>query len=239
MRSLFFATCSLLLLTACDKPANDNDLFPLAAGHRWTYQVETVYDNPEGKTVNQTMEFHNLGSATLADGSTAWIRRSSNGHEYWFQINEPGVQRVAMKSPLQEQAVMDEEPRQVLPSTLVLGAKWKHTTLPYFLRRRNETPAEFRYVDKFKNVPMTYVVAALDESLQTPAGNFDHCVRVDGTMELMLWHDDIYAYKPTPLLTREWYCPGVGLAQFERDEPTTAKFFQGGHLRMRLMEFSR
>ena len=238
MRSLFLAVCSLLLLTSCDKPANDNPLFPLAAGKRWTYQVETVYDNPEGKTVKQKMEFHNLGSATLADGSTAWIRRSSNGHEYWFQLNEQGVQRVAMKSPLQEQAVMDEEPRQVLPTNMAVGAKWKHNTVPYFLRRRNETPSELRNIDKYKNVPMIYTLAALDVPLETPAGRFEHCVRVDGQMELMLWHDDTRTYKPTPLLTREWYCPGVGLAQFERDEPTTAQFFQGGHLRMRLLDFT-
>lgn len=238
MRCLFLTACSLLLLSGCDKPSNDNALFPLGAGKRWTYEIETVYDNPEGKTVKQKIEFHNLGSAALADGSTAWLRRSSNGHEYWFQITDKGVDRVAMKSPLQEHAVMDEEPRQVLPTTATVGAKWKHNTLPYFLRRRNETPAEFRYVDKFKNVPMTYVLSALDESVDTPAGRFEHCARVDGQMELMLWHDDIYAYKPTPLLTREWYCPGVGLAQFERDEPTTAKFFQGGHLRMRLLDFN-
>jgi hypothetical protein len=45
---------------------------------------------------------------------------------------------------------------------------------------------------------MTYTLAAVDESLDTPAGRFEHCARVDGQMELMLWHDDIYAYKPTP-----------------------------------------
>jgi hypothetical protein len=85
---------------------------------------------------------------------------------------------------------------------------------------------------------MVYTLGALDVSLDTPAGRFEQCVRVDGQMELMLWHDDTRTYKPTPLLTREWYCPGVGLAQFERDEPTTAQFFQGGHLRMRLLDFT-
>lgn len=70
MRCFILAACSLLFLTACDKPANDNPLFPLGAGKRWTYEIETVYDNPEGKTVKQKMEFHNLGSASLADGST-------------------------------------------------------------------------------------------------------------------------------------------------------------------------
>jgi hypothetical protein len=155
MRCFILAACSLLFLTACDKPANDNPLFPLGAGKRWTYEVETVYDNPEGKTVKQTMAFHNLGSASLADGSTAWLRRSSNGHEYWFQFSDKGVQRVAMKSPLQEQAVMDEEPRQVLPNDVAIGAQWKHNTLPYFLRRRNQSPAEMRYLDKYKSIPMT------------------------------------------------------------------------------------
>ncbi len=238
MLSRLFLLCCLLALSACEKPSNDHPLFSLAQGKRWTYEIETVYDNPEGKTVKQNIEFHNLGSATLADGSTAWLRRSSNGHEYWFQISDKGVERVAMKPPLQEQAVMDEEPRQVLPSTLAVGAQWKHNTLPYFLRRRNETPSEFRNIDKYKNVPMVYTLAALDVSLDTPAGRFEQCVRVDGQMELMLWHDDTRTYKPTPLLTREWYCPGVGLAQFERDEPTTAQFFQGGHLRRRLLDFT-
>jgi hypothetical protein len=184
------------------------------------------------------MSFHNLGSASLADGSTAWLRRSSNGHEYWFQFADKGVQRVAMKSPVQERAVMDEEPRQVLPIELAVGAQWKHNTLPYFLRRRNESPAEMRYVDKYKSIPMTYVLAAKDVSLDTPAGRFEQCVRVDGQMELILWHDETRSYKPTLLLTREWYCPGVGLAQFERDEPTTAQFFQGGRMRMRLLDFT-
>jgi hypothetical protein len=238
MRCFIFAACSLLLLTACDKPANDNPLFPLGSEKRWTYEIETVYDNPEGKTIKQKIDFHNLGSAMLADGSTAWLRRSSNGHEYWFQISDKGVERVAMKAPLQEQAVLDEEPRMVLPSNLALGTQWKHNTLPYFLRRRNQSPAEMRYVDKYKSIPMTYVVATKDVPLDTPAGHFEQCVRVDGQMELMLWHDDIRSYKPTPLLTREWYCPGVGLAQFGRDEPTTAQFFQGGQMRMRLTDFT-
>ena len=238
MRRFILAACSLLTLTACDKPANDNPLFPLGAGKRWNYEIETVYDDPEGKTVKQKIEFHNLGSALLADGSTAWLRRSNNGHEYWFQISDKGVERVAMKAPLQEQAVLDEEPRMILPSNLALGTQWKHNTFPYFLRRRNQSPAEMRYVDKFKSIPMTYVLAAKDVSLDTPAGHFEQCVRVDGQMELMLWNDEIRSYKPTPLLTKEWYCPGVGLAQLERDEPTTAQFFQGGQMRMRLTDFT-
>jgi hypothetical protein len=183
------------------------------------------------------LEIRNLGSAQLSDGSQAWVRRSNNGHEYWLVTDNTGINRVALKSPTKEQAVMDIEPRTVLPAGLVLGSTWTTTTVPYFLRRRNAQPAEFRYMDRYKDLPMVFKVVDMDTPLQTPAGKFDHCVRVDGSMEMMLWNDEAFAYKPTPILSREWYCPGVGLAQVERDEPTTAKLFQGGTMRMRLLSY--
>ena len=237
MRISLIGMLTVAALSACDQPAKDNPLFPLAAGKKWTYQIETVYDAPDAKTTTQTLEIRNLGSAELSDGSPAWVRRSNNGHEYWLVTDSTGINRVALKSPSKEQAVMDEEPRTVLPATLAVGSTWTTTTVPYFLRRRNEKPAEFRYLNKYKDLPMVFKVVDMDATLQTPAGKFEHCVRVDGTMEMLLWHDAAFAYKPTPILSREWYCPSVGLAQVERDEPTTAKLFQGGTMRMRLLSY--
>jgi hypothetical protein len=227
----------VIFLTGCDQPAKDNPLFPLAAGKRWTYQIETVYDAPDAKTTVHKLEMRNLGSAELSDGTKAWVRRSSNGHEYWLVTDDSGIQRVAMKSPTKDQAVMDEEPRTVLPQPLKVGSTWTLPTVPYFLRRRNENPSEFRYVAKYQNLPMVFTVADMNVKISTPAGNFDNCTRVDGTMEMMLWNDAIFAYKPTPILSREWFCPGVGLVQVEREEPTTAKLFQGGTMRMTLLKY--
>ena len=227
----------IILLTGCDQPAKENPLFPLAAGKRWTYQIETVYDAPDAKTTVQKLEMRNLGSAELSDGTKAWVRRSSNGHEYWLVTDDSGIQRVAMKSPTKDLAVMDEEPRTVLPQPLKVGTTWKIPTVPYILRRRNENPSEFRYVSKYQNLPMVFTVADMNVKISTPAGDFENCTRVDGTMEMMLWNDAIFAYKPTPILSREWFCPGVGLVQVEREEPTTAKLFQGGTMRMTLMKF--
>jgi hypothetical protein len=237
MRISLIGMLALAALSACDQPAKDNPLFPLAAGKKWTYQIETVYDAPDAKTTTHTLEIRNLGSAELSDGSQAWVRRSNNGHEYWLVTDNTGINRVALKSPSKEQAVMDFEPRTVLPAPLALGSTWTTTTVPYFLRRRNEKPAEFRYLNKYKDLPMVFKVVDMDATLQTPAGKFEHCVRVDGTMDILLWHDAAFAYQPTPILSREWYCPGVGLAQVERDEPTTAKLFQGGTMRMRLLSY--
>ena len=237
LRITLLLLCSAIFITGCDQPAKENPLFPLAAGKRWTYQIETVYDAPDAKTTVHKLEMRNLGSAELSDGTKAWVRRSSNGHEDWLVTDDNGIQRVAMKSPTKDQAVMDEEPRTVLPQPLKVGSTWTLPTVPYFLRRRNENPSEFRYVSKYQNLPMVFTVSDMNVKISTPAGNFDNCTRVDGTMEMMLWNDAIFAYKPTPILSREWFCPGVGLVQVEREEPTTAKLFQGGTMRMTLIHF--
>ena len=129
LRLFLIGVFALVSLTACDQPAKDNPLFPLAAGKQWTYQIETVYDAPDAKTATHTLEIRNLGSAQLSDGSQAWVRRSNNGHEYWLVTDNTGINRVALKSPTKEQAVMDIEPRTVLPAGLVLGSTWTTTTV--------------------------------------------------------------------------------------------------------------
>ena len=228
----------LLLLSGCDKPSSENPLFPLVKGKSWTYQIETVYDEPDTKTVKYTLEMRNLGSAELEDGSTAWIRRSNMGHEYWLRNTKQNISRVALKAPLKERAVMDAEETVVLPNPLTVGASWTTTTVPYVLRRRNEQPADFRYLPKYQNLPIVFTVVALDAALDTPAGRFEGCARVEGKLDILLWNDDAFAYRPNHLIQQEWYCPGVGLAQVERVEPTTTKLLQGGVMRMKLISFN-
>jgi hypothetical protein len=226
----------LLMLSACDKPSHENPLFPLVKGKSWTYQIETVYDEPDAKTVKYNLEMKNLGSAELSDGTTAWIRRSNMGHEYWLRNNKQSVTRVAMKGPLKERAIMDEEESVVLPNPLTVGATWTTTTVPYVLRRRNEKPADFRYLPKYQNLPITFTVQELNATIETPAGHFEGCARVEGKLDILLWNDDAFAFKPNHLIQQEWYCPKVGLVQIERTEPTTTKLLQGGIMRMKLVE---
>jgi hypothetical protein len=236
MRLTTLSLLALLSLSACDKPVQENPLFPLVQGKKWVYQVETTYDEPDAKTVSYTMEMSNLGSAELSDGSTAWVRRSNMGHEYWLRSDKEGITRVAMKGPLKERAIMDEVETTVLPNALTVGATWTNATVPYVLRRRNEKPADFRYLPKYQNLPIVFTVVDLDAKLDTPAGHFEQCARIEGKLEILLWNDEAFAYRPNHLLQQEWYCPGVGLAQIERTEPTTTKLLQGGKMRMRLLE---
>jgi hypothetical protein len=224
----------LFALAACDRPSHDHPYFPLAQGRSWTYEVTAQLDGPEGRTDITHTTLTNMGRETL-NSADAWRRRSSEGIQYWLrQDDKGGIVRVASKSPLEARATLDAFPRVVLPQQMVMGATWQTDTTLYLLRRRSERPAEFRLVDKYKAIPMTYTVTDLNQKVSTPAGQFDGCALVSGRADVVMWVEAAMSFKPTPVLTREWYCPDIGLVQLEREEPTTARFFQGGHLRMSL-----
>ena len=227
------ALAALTALTACDKPAHEHPYFPLAEGHSWTYEVSTQFDDPEGHTDITHTTLTNMGGELL-NNQPSWRRRSTEGVEYWLRQDDKGLTRVATRSALDARATLDAAPRTVLPDPLVVGAHWETDTTLYFLRRRSERPAEFRLVEKYKAIPMTYTVTDLNQKVSTPAGDFEGCALVSGRADVVMWIESAMSFKPTPVLTREWYCRGVGLVQLEREEPTTARFFQGGFLRMKL-----
>jgi hypothetical protein len=169
------------------------------------------------------------------NGVETWRRRSDYGNDYWLKIDDKGVHRIASRTPNDKVAVLDSAPRTVLPAKLSKEEKWTTTTVPYFLKRRNEWPQEFKYVDRFRDLTMTYAVEATDQKVSTPAGDYAGCVLIKGVTPLHIWHEREMTYKEAPMVNLEWYCPNVGLVQLERHEPTTARFFQGGVMRMTLL----
>ena len=227
----------ILWVAGCDKPDNDNPLFPLAEGMRWTYRVEISYDAPEAYVDRSTIAMSNLGKVDL-NGVETWRRRSDFGNDYWLKIDDKGVHRIASRTPNDKLAVLDTSPRTVIPAKLEKEKKWLTTTVPYFLRRRSEWPFEFKYIERYRNLTMTHTVDSTDQTVSTPAGKFSGCVMIKGVAFIVVWHEEERTYKEAPITSYEWYCPNVGLVKLERSEPTTARFFQGGLMRMTLLSFS-
>ncbi len=235
MRRLLFSLLMMCLLAGCDKPAQDHPFFPLESGRSWTYKVEIAFDDPDAHLDSYLLTLTNRGRVEL-NGKEAWRRRSDTGNEYWLRTDEQGVYRVASRGPAGKEAMLDPGPRIVLPAKLSKEAKWSTTTVPYFLKRRNEWPPEFKYVDKYRNLTMNYTIEALDQKVTTPSGAYSGCLMVKGIAEINVWVESDMTYKEVPMENVEWYCPGVGLVQLERREPTTARFFQGGVMRMVLVK---
>lgn len=220
------------MLAACGPaPAAGDSLFPLAEGRSWTYRVTTAPDDSAEPTRREQLTLHNRGSDSI-DGAPAWRRRSDSGVDYWLRSDASGTYRVASKSDVERNPRLDGAPRYVLQKPYVVGTQWASSTTAYVLERRNEFLKELRH--STKPVAMNYRIDAVDQRVQTPAGNFDGCLRVLGRAEIKLYVDVAGRWDAVPLTTLEWYCPNVGLVRLERKEPSPSKLMRGGTLTMEL-----
>ena len=216
-------------LAGCAPPPQDDPLFPLAAGHRWTYRVTTARDDGEPRVESLTLEAR--GAERIGD-APAWRRQTDGGIDYWLRSDASGVYRVASRQPLDRAPRLDEPRRYVLQRPYAVGTQWQASTTAYLLERRNEVPRQLSRTHP--SLPMVYRIGALDQRVETPAGRFDGCLRVDGRAEIRLYTDAVRAWSPVPLLTTEWYCPRVGLVRLERQEASPSKLLNGGALTMEL-----
>lgn len=234
MRLMRRALLSLAVtLAGCGgPPAEPTSLFPLAAGHRWVYSVRSEFAGQPPERETLTLEA--TGRDDLDDLAT-WRRRSTSGVDYWLRSDASGIYRVASKSDLDAEPLRDAQRRYVLKAPIAVGTQWQASTVPYLLRRRQEFPRELRH--SHKALVMTYVIEALGQRLETPAGAFEACVRVRGVARARVYADAVVGWRDLPLTTLEWYCPGVGLARLERHEPASSTFLEGGTLTMELQSW--
>lgn len=227
MRAMYVMTAALCLCSSACQPVPRSDaLFPLDAGHRWTYRVTTRLGDDASE--RETLTLRTLGRESVAalGDEAAWRRRSDSGTDYWLRADETGIYRVASKSDLDPEPKPDRPHRFVLKAPFAIGTQWQAPTTAYLLMRRNEFPREIRHTHP--NVPMTYQIEALAEVLDLPAGRFDRCVRVRGTASVRIYADPSSGWRDMPLTSLEWYCPGVGLVRMERSEPAGSAFLSGG-----------
>lgn len=231
--ALHLVMSAAALLAGCGERSPAASYFPLDAGHRWTYQLTSTWADDSRE--RETLVLSALGEEDLADGKKAWRRRSETGIDYWLRSDASGVYRVATKTDVQEAPKPDAAPRFVLKLPLAAGTRWQAGTTAYLLRRRAEFPPEIRH--SHPDIAMNYVIEALGQTVETPAGQFSDCLRVKGSATVHLFVDPVQGWQDLPLTTREWYCAGVGLVRLERDEPANSTFLLGGQLKMELMSW--
>lgn len=231
-RAAFQLSLLPLLLAACGRSAPGDALFPLEPGRRWIYDVRSEWENDTAE--HETRVLETLPAQEL-DGRSAYRRRSDSGVDYWLRSDASGIYRVATKSDIDSAPRPDKEPRFVLKAPIAIGTSWRAGTTAYLLMRRESFPREIRH--SHPDVPMTYTIESLGETVQVRAGRFERCVRVRGSATLRLFADPVAGWRDLPLATTEWYCPGVGLTKLVREEPARSSFLTGGRLTMELVDF--
>ncbi len=215
-----------LLLAGCQRGGGSAALVPRDPGHRWTYRVTTR--TGEDTSDREPLVLRTLPAESLAalDGQPAYRRRSDSGIDYWLRVDASGIYRVASKSDLQAEPDLDRPPRFVLKAPYAVGTQWQAPTTAYLLMRSNEFPREIRH--SHPKIPMNYQIDAVNESVEVPAGRFEHCLRVRGSASVRVYADPATGWRDMPLATTEWYCPGPGLVKLERSEPAASAFLTGG-----------
>lgn len=225
----------LLLLASCQKSDKPDALFPLDAGHQWTYRVSSqVGDEP---VEVEALTLRTLGRESLAGlgDVPSWHRRSDNGIDYWLRADETGIFRVGSKSDIDPEVKPDRPIRFVLKAPMLVGTAWTAPTTAYLLARRNEFPREIRHTHP--NIPMSFRIEALNEKVVVAAGKFDGCLRVKGEALLRIAAVPAPDFKDLILTQMEWFCPGVGLVKMTRSEPAGSMFLTGGTRNLELMSW--
>ena len=232
-RGIGSAAALICVLSGCTPAPTSPQMFPLDAGRSWTYRLVTTFDDASLLPERDTLVLSARGSETLK-GEALWRRRSSAGTDYWLRSDDSGIARVASQGALDVEPQADKPERYVLRKPYVVGTEWSATTTSYVYQRSNESPRELRHLKRYQSLPMKYRIEAIDEPVKTLAGEFTGCLRVGGRADIRLYVDELFTWKDVPMLTREWYCPGVGLVRVERAEVSPSKFIVGGTLAMEL-----
>jgi hypothetical protein len=211
------------LLSGCGKTDLGPMWFPLKEGTSITYAVTQTGDDapkPEEWTLSVS------APATLDQVPVA-VRHHSLGVSYYLRHDDQGVRRVATRMDIDDEPTPEKEPLWVLKAPYTVGTEWTTPTVPYLILRKNEHPRELRYSHR---ALMQWRIEAVDDTVTTPSGTHKPCLRVAGRAELNLYTDPVNGFTNVPLISREWYCQGVGLVKFEREEKVPPGFLSGGTL---------
>ncbi len=226
---LFSLVLVFPLISAC-AIENTSSYFPLDRGLLWNYKI--VIDTPSGKQF-RGYSVRNVGRK-MVEGETYAVRHTSHGTDYYFTENANGVFRVGKRTSVEVTPRMDTPIRPVLEYPLEKDAKWQVATHPYVLKRL--MPVGEALKNSF-TLPMLYSVVATDETITVPAGEFEHCVKIVGSADLVLYVNPLRGYVSVPFTTEEWYAPGVGLVKVTRKERLQADTMEGGNFTMELVSF--
>lgn len=225
----------LLSLQACGNGAHEGGYFPLTPGGQWQYRLERT-------TMDGTRQLrHALSVIEPAANEPAELRTrvTLDGQRYIYRITDDGIYRVGVQHKRGPRAADESQPQMVMPALPRLDQQWRGRSQTSLLES-SAAPWETLYRVQVL-LDMRYRIAALDAEVTTPAGEFEHCVLIEGEGK---GHTDAdlgsgVGLTPISVTTREWYAPGVGLVRMERHEQTTAKALSAGSLVMELDTWSQ
>ncbi len=220
-------------LQACSKGGHDGGYFPLTPGSQWQYRVERT-------TMDGTRQLrYAISVTTPATNEPADLRTrvTLDGQRYLYRVTADGTYRVGVQRRHGQRLAEDDQQQMVMPARPSVDQQWRERS-PTSVLESSAPPWESLFRAQ---VPLDvgYRVAALDAEITTPAGDFDHCVLIEGQGQADADLGNGVGPVRIEMTTREWYAPGVGLVRMERHEQSSAKALSAGALVMELDGWSQ
>lgn len=230
VRHILLVLCVLLMISC---QSQETTYFPLNKGAVWQYQVTIKTPHKHDK---HTLSLENIGNKKIA-GNTYYIRRSDQGIDYYLQKKPASgdILRVAKRTLADQYPVFDDQMRYVIKGTLDNTTEWTINSKPY-LFERVATSRD----DDIKNsitVPLTYRVSGLNDSVMTPAGNFENCLHIHASGEVEIRRVLSIVSDKIIFDIHEWYAPDVGLVMLTWDEQVSSEYNTGGSYQLQLLSF--
>jgi hypothetical protein len=212
------------MLSGCSGRDLGNEWFPLREGDEQTLAVSYRMDEPR----DPEQWVMRVRPHSVFQEQPVAVRHHSAGVSYYLKMDGQGIRRIATRTDIDEQPTADADPIWVLKAPYQVGTEWTTPTVPYLIQRRNEHPRDLKYTHK---ALMTWRIEAVDDTVKLADGS-EHspCLRVVGEARLNLYTDPVNGFTDVPLISREWYCQGVGLIKLEREEKVPQGFLTGGVL---------
>lgn len=208
--------------------------FPLGRGDHWEYALT------EANSIATSTELFTVDDAGTAEreGARHYLRRTSNGTEYWLKIEDGHIDRVATRTAVEEVPTNDAASLRVLPVAPKAGDSWSFGTQPYILERALPFRERFAH-DESKRFELHMKVESVDETVTVPAGSFEHCIKVEGEGRFFVLADARIGASEVPVTQTEWYAPDVGLVKLVRSETLDTTNIVGGTVTMELSAHHR
>jgi len=223
--------CAVVILICAGCDNHGHGFYPLEEGRWWDFETRTtVLDEVSA----QRLMVANIGAGDHA-GTPVLIQRQSAGREVYFRDTKRGLERIAVRQPIGEKETAPPA-TLVLPRDRAIGTTWTATTRLRLIESRT-----FARQDKLRPrllpLDLNLSIAALDDTVTVPAGQFTGCIRVDGSGSRSVRTDRGNASAEVTVVHREWYAPGVGLVRVERSESAESPFLKAGQYVQELLAF--
>lgn len=214
---------ALLLIPACAPP--DTSYFPTTPGYEWRYDINKKTPAMQ-YGITQKSIVRNLPARTV-DNVTYYPQLHANGKTYYFTRSGDGVSRSTPGA---------EKVWQVIGQPLRVGTEWSVVSRLHLFDLPQQPDGGWGILSR--NLTLDYTISSLDEQVDTPAGRFHGCLRIDSAGFLDLPRRLMLGIRVIKVEQTRWYAPGVGLVKMTRKEYAVPNLYPSEYTQA-LTAFSR